>query len=133
MHKPWIAVGFGAVMFFSAQAALASEEEVLRDGKEEYQVYCVACHGEQGKGDGRMAEILLVKPSDLTEIAKRNGGVFPFWQVYGVVEGSVPVKGHLYMPDWERRFRADEAKPGYTRSYLRILTLTHYLETIQAE
>lgn len=133
MHKPWIALGFGALVFLSAQAAIASEEEVLRDGKEEYQVYCVACHGENGKGDGRMAEILLIKPTDLTQIAKRNDGVFPFWHVYGTIDGSVPVRGHIYMPNWERRFRAEEEKRGYARSYLRILTLTHYLETIQAE
>ena len=131
MLKPWIAAGFGALMFFSAQVAFATEDEVLRDGKAEYEVYCVACHGENGKGDGRMAEILLVKPADLTQISKRNGGVFPFWQVYGVTDGTVPVKGHYYMPNWEDRFRADEKKPGYTRSYLRILTLTHYLETLQ--
>ena len=104
---------------------------MLRDGKEDYQVYCAACHGETGKGDGRMAEILRVKPADLTQIAKKNGGVFPFWKVYGITEGSVPVTGHFYMPDWEARFRSDEKKPGYSRSYLRILTLTHYLETIQ--
>ena len=130
LHFGLIAAG---VLLFAARTAVASEEEVIRDGKAEYQSYCVACHGENAKGDGRMAEILLVKPADLTTIATRNGGVFPFWRVYGTIDGSVPTKGHEYMPDFETRFRADEPKPGYALSYLRILTLTHYLESIQAK
>ena len=119
------------VTLLAANAAIASEQEVLRDGKAEFQSYCVACHGEDAKGDGRMAEILTIKPANLTTIAKRNGGVFPFWRVYGTIDGTVPTKGHEYMPNFESRFRADEPKPGYTLSYLRILTLTHYLESIQ--
>jgi len=117
-------------MLIAAQAG-ATEQEVVRDGKTEYDEHCVACHGDAGKGDGRMAEILTVKPADLTGISKRNGGVFPFWQVYFMIEGTVPVRGHLYMPDWGTRFKGDESKPGYAAAYLRILTLAHYLETIQ--
>jgi mono/diheme cytochrome c family protein len=103
----------------------------VRDGKTEYDEHCVACHGEKAKGDGRMAEILTIKPANLTEISKRNGGAYPFWQVYFTIEGTVPVRGHLYMPDWGTRFKGDESKPGYPAAYLRILTLVHYLETIQ--
>ncbi len=117
-------------MLIAAQAA-ATEQEVVRDGKTEYDEHCVACHGEKAKGDGRMAEILTIKPANLTEISKRNGGAYPFWQVYFTIEGTVPVRGHLYMPDWGTRFKGDESKPGYPPAYLRILTLTHYLETIQ--
>ena len=124
-------LGFSSLMTLGIGSAKASQDEILRDGKQEYQENCTACHGDAGKGDGRMAEILTIKPADLTQISQRNGGAFPFWRVYGVIEGTVPVKGHAYMPDWQSRFSADESKPGYPASYLRILTLTHYLETIQ--
>lgn len=132
MRKLWTAAAAAAAVLFTAGTAAATQDEVLRDGKDDYWAYCAACHGESGKGDGRMADILLVKPANLTDIAKRNGGVFPFWEVYGVIDGSIPVKGH-FMPDWDARFRADEQKPGYARAYLRILALTHYLESIQEE
>lgn len=124
-------LGFSLLISLGALPAQASQDEVLRDGKQEYQDNCTACHGDAGKGDGRTAEILTIKPADLTQISKRSGGAFPFWRVYGIVEGSVPVKGHVYMPDWQSRFSADESKPGYPAAYLRILILTHYLETIQ--
>ena len=44
------------VTLLAANAAMASEQEVLRDGKAEFQSYCVACHGEDAKGDGRMTK-----------------------------------------------------------------------------
>lgn len=124
-------LGLCVLCLLAALPAQAQQQKVIADGKDEFQHNCVACHGDAGKGDGRLAELLTVKPADLTQIAKKNGGTFPFWQAYGIIEGKVPVKGHAYMPDWESRFKADEPKPGYAYAYLRILTLTHYLESIQ--
>ncbi|HLF58917.1 MAG TPA: c-type cytochrome [Alphaproteobacteria bacterium] len=124
-------LGFSTVISLAAIPAHATQDEVIAAGKEEYQENCTACHGDAGKGDGRLAEILIIKPTDLTQISKRNNGTFPFWQIYGVVEGTVPVKGHVYMPNWRSRFKADEPKPGYEYAYMRILLLTHYLESIQ--
>jgi len=115
----------------AAAPAQAREDEVLRDGRQAYQENCTACHGDSAKGDGPMAEILTIKPADLTEIAKKNGGVFPFWRVYGIIDNTIPMKGHAYMPNFESRFRSEEQKPGYAPSYLRILALTHWLESIQ--
>ena len=122
---------FYALVALAAGPALATQDEVVAAGKREYLDNCVACHGESGKGDGRMAEILVIKPADLTQIAKRNNGVFPFWHVYGVIEGTVPTRGHVYMPNWRARFKAEESKPGYDYAYIRVLTLTHFLESIQ--
>jgi len=124
-------LGFSILCLLAAAPARAQQDKVIAAGKEEFQAHCTACHGDDARGDGRLAELLTVKPTDLTGIAKKSGGTFPFWQVYGVIEGAVPVKGHIYMPDWKSRFEADQTKRGYDDAYLRILTLTHYLESIQ--
>lgn len=124
-----------AILVAMPASSQAQQEEVLAQGKVEYQENCMACHGEMGTGDGRMAEILIVKPSDLTQISKQSGGVFPFWRVYKVIEGTEPVKGHFFypMPLWGERFREDEKRKGYPPAYLRILALTHYVESLQEE
>ncbi len=62
---------------------LAQEEVVLTNGREEYQAYCATCHGEKGKGDGPMADLLTVAPADLTQLRKKNDGEFPFWRGEG--------------------------------------------------
>jgi len=109
--------------------------EVMDSGRVEYEHNCAVCHGETGKGDGRMAEILISKPTDLTEISKRNDGVFPFWEVYATLSGENPViaHGNLQMPVWGKRFRNEEGHYDVPAAYLRILVLTHYLESIQAK
>ncbi len=125
----------GAILVATPASSPAQQGEVLAEGKVEYQENCMACHGEAGKGDGRMAEILIVKPSDLTQVGKRSSGVFPFWRVYKIIEGTEPVKGHFFypMPLWGERFREDEKRKGYPAAYLRILVLTHYVQSIQEE
>ena len=56
----------------------AQEIEVIVGGEIEYQNYCAVCHGADGKGQGIMNKYLTVRPADLTQLAKKNGGTFPF-------------------------------------------------------
>lgn len=52
---------------------------------------CAPCHGEDGKGDGL--------PSDLTTLAKKNGGKFPALQVYEIVQDAWAGSNmHRHMP-----------------------------------
>jgi len=44
------------------------------EGADLFHAYCATCHGAAGKGDGPMASVLETPLSDLTTIAKRNGG-----------------------------------------------------------
>ena len=46
-------------------------------GKARFEQYCSGCHGTDGKGDGPLANLLTVKPVDLTQLAKNNAGNFP--------------------------------------------------------
>ena len=106
---------------------------MIAEGAAEYQHHCQACHGEAGRGDGPMAKILVLPPTDLTAIAKAKGGNFPFWRVYRAIDGAQEVSGHetFQMPGYWARFREDEGKPGYAPAHVRILLLTHFVESIQ--
>ena len=53
-------------------------------GQKLYTQYCASCHGADGKGNGPEAAKLNPKPGDLTQIAKKNGGKFPFYEVDAV-------------------------------------------------
>lgn len=118
--------------------ALAQDPEVLATGQNEFQQYCATCHGQQAKGDGPTAGILSVKPPNLTQLSKKNGGTFPFWEAYATIDGSnEKMQGHgsREMPLWGNRFRAERgsAEMWIHGSRGRILSLVHYLESIQVE
>jgi hypothetical protein len=49
----------------------------LKKGQLEYQSFCASFHGSDAKGNGPSAAQIGVQPSDLTQLAKKNGGVFP--------------------------------------------------------
>jgi mono/diheme cytochrome c family protein len=124
------------VSLFSTTLAQAQETEVIAGGELEYQNHCAICHGVDGKGRGIMAKFLTISPSNLTQLAKKNAGRFPFWQTYRVIDGREEVRGHgtREMPIWGARFQA-EAKgsdPG-SRSQAagRILGLVFYLQHLQ--
>jgi mono/diheme cytochrome c family protein len=110
-----------------------TENKVLSDGRLEFEANCMTCHGPLAHGDGPVADILLVRPPDLTQIAKRRGGNFPFWTVYDLIAGVKPIRAHQFsgMPHWTERFRAEEETRVVPPQHIRILLLTHYLESIQ--
>jgi hypothetical protein len=43
----------------------------------DYADHCAACHGPSGRGNGTAAVGMHPAPSDLSLLARRNGGVFP--------------------------------------------------------
>lgn len=65
--------------------------EVLAKGKERYTVYCSVCHGETGKGDGPVAEKMLVKrPPPLISELVRN---YPDGRLYHIITAGQGVMG----------------------------------------
>ena len=107
-------------------------------GQAEFLNSCAACHGTDGRGDGPMAEVLNTPPADLTRIAERNGGSFPYWKVFATIDGRYIVPGHgeRDMPVGGRQF-IDEDVATYGPSGGEIVTteriheLTTYVETLQ--
>ena len=72
------------------------------DGQQMYFVYCASCHGPQGKGDGPVATSLREPIPDLTRIAERNQGIYPFAHVEATIVGDpkTPAHGTADMPVW---------------------------------
>lgn len=100
-----------------------------------FRTYCAACHGASAKGDGPLAESMRRRPANLTEIGKRNQGVFSADQVFKTIDGRVPVKGHggPDMPVWGDVFSksSDGGDPAVVEA--RIKALVAYLESIQVK
>jgi|FEC22Drversion2_1045045.scaffolds.fasta_scaffold00585_17 mono/diheme cytochrome c family protein len=85
-----------ALALLTALPAAADEIETgnAMEGAELFATYCTACHGTEGRGDGRMAPILTVLPPDLTGLSARNGGVFPTSKVVFQIDGRDPLLAH---------------------------------------
>jgi mono/diheme cytochrome c family protein len=104
-------------------------------GAQIYRVHCATCHGTTGKGDGPMAPRLRILPPDLTLLARRNGGKYPFDKIHRIIDGRAPVPGHGggEMPIWGDAFL--DAREGYSEEKVRerISQVVHYLASIQVE
>jgi mono/diheme cytochrome c family protein len=103
-------------------------------GKDLYREYCAVCHGTAGKGDGPAAGALKEPISDLTQIAKKNGGKFPEVRVKQVINGEAAgpaAHGSKDMPIWGSLFRHMGPNPDV--GDLRIQNLMKYIEEIQAK
>ena len=87
----------------ACSAAVLAQSPAIDYGKAEYVENCQGCHGLSGKGDGTYREYLTRQPSDLSVLAKNNGGVFPVQRVYEIIDGRKSVAGHGRsgdMPIW---------------------------------
>ncbi len=101
-------------------------------GKEMYSVYCAVCHGADSKGSGPAAEALKTPPSDLTTLARENGGKYPSDQVRSAIEGNlnVPAHGSKEMPVWGDLFwRMSQGHSSEVQ--LRVNNLNKYIESLQ--
>lgn len=106
-------------------------------GKNEYMASCASCHGVSAKGDGAMRTHLTKAPTDLTLMAKRNGGVFPTQYAWEVIDGRTSVvigsHGAREMPVWGYVYRAEDTQPTDLHARTRIGSLLDYLARIQAK
>ena len=135
------AIAFGAATMAQAQQAGPAVSSIDR-GKYEYETHCAVCHGSSGKGDGVYAELLKAGTivANLTELSKKNGGVFPSERVYEAIETGKGVTAHgpKEMPVWGPRYRIEAGQgfyDDYTEAYVRtrILALTDYIYRLQAK
>lgn len=133
MLKP-IAAALGLALVCSQVAA-----EGTKVGRNEYMIACAGCHGETAKGDGPLAGLLKIETPDLTRLAERAGGTFPFETVVTVIDGRGDVRAHgSKMPVWGKRYFGtanvdDYAYPEEAELVAqgRILSLANYLSSIQ--
>ena len=133
-----VAVAAPFAMASAQQQEPATQTVKVFKGKVTYRIYCSNCHGEEGHGDGNLAELLSVKPSDLTAIARKNGGTFPTELITQLVDGRETVKGHglKEMPVWGDAFQKS-LQPSWTeesddeRARRKIEEVVAFVESIQ--
>jgi mono/diheme cytochrome c family protein len=114
--------------------SLAEDQTPIVSGEDEFMWNCAECHGFGGRGDGPLAEVLIKKPTDLTQIAKNNVGVFPADTIFAMIAGRENVVGHqsFQMPRFWQRFQQTEGERGFDKPEVRIKAIVDYLGTIQA-
>ncbi|MGI9423424.1 MAG: c-type cytochrome [Hyphomicrobiaceae bacterium] len=137
---PWASVSAAAVLLVTimSSAALHANDEHL--GLIEYEIACMPCHGPDGKGRGSLASDLVPPPSDLTGIARANGGTFPFQRIEGMIDGRKQVAAHgaRAMPVWGARYRitaeqGESRETVETRARRRIRALVRFVESLQSK
>ena len=99
MHQP--AANLLLIVFFTISTT-AWTEDFFDERKQQYLTNCSGCHGIDGKGTGPLADRLHSKPADLTNLAKKDKGIFPVNFVYQAIDGRDVATGHNLsdMPVW---------------------------------
>jgi len=115
-----------------ADKPASNEKKESVSGKDLYAAHCETCHGANGKGGGPFAAQLKVAPPDLTQIAKKNKGVFPTMHISEVIDGEFekPAHGSREMPIWGPVFRS-LAHGRADSALVRLNNLVQYLESLQ--
>ncbi len=122
-----------------APASANALDDELKLGQTVFQELCASCHGEQGNGDGVIADLFKVKPKALSQLSKENGGVYPFELVYQTLKATRKTKAHgdTAMPVWGDYFQVgvlDDPTADETQSFIalgKLLSVIYYVETLQ--
>ncbi|MBD8064321.1 cytochrome c [Devosia sp. PTR5] len=134
MRRTRLAIA-GVALGMMASTSIAQDTGI---GSDAYTAACAVCHGSNGKGGGEFADILTVKPPDLTMLKAKNDGVFPYLDVFQIVDGRTSIRAHgtSAMPIWGNTFKqevGDFAGPFGSELLVRARTtaLVDYIESIQ--
>ena len=119
-----VCVGLTSVgVLAGGQQASTSES-----GSRDFQIFCSSCHGASAKGDGVLAGALKKRPADLTQLSKKNEGVYPTDAVFKAIDEGHETKD---MPAWTEVFAKSSESTGPEAAKVRIRGLVRYLETLQ--
>ena len=114
-----------------AGQAIAEEDA----GRSEYMIACAGCHGETAMGDGPLAKLLNIGTPNLTSLAARNDGKFPYEYTLFMIDRRDVIAVHGGdMPVWGDRYTTSAtSQRGETSDMVvrgRILSLVYYLASI---
>ncbi|MFZ0632828.1 MAG: c-type cytochrome [Acidobacteriaceae bacterium] len=141
IHVAFVAALLATAAFGIAQTTQIKEVPIkptsAASGKQMYNSYCATCHGVDGRGNGPAASAMKTSPTDLTNLAKTNGGMFPDAHIATVLQFGVENSAHgsPEMPVWGTAFRSlakGTAAPD-AQEQQRIANLTGYLKTLQQQ
>lgn len=118
----------------------AQNQAADTEGQSTFLLYCASCHGRTGEGNGPMVPFLTTAPANLTLLAKRNRGIFPYDSLEEVIDGRQAVASHgiREMPIWGMRFKKEAETgrsqlPGEVQVNQRIKGLIDYIASIQSK
>ncbi len=133
----------GAALLGMTTAVIAADKPDW--GEREFDSNCAVCHGKLGKGDGPYAGMVDTKAgADLTQLSKKNGGVFAIYKVTQAIDGRFVVKAHgpRDMPIWGDDYLASAARSAATSETpfdteamvtYKIYALAEYVYRLQAK
>ncbi|MFQ5525528.1 MAG: c-type cytochrome [Thermoanaerobaculia bacterium] len=139
-------LGLIAVAFIAGVSALPAQVDdenpgfMAAKGRVTFRRYCASCHGEKAEGNGPVAKMLKIPPSDLRVLKHESDGEFPADRITAWVDGreEVAAHGRRDMPVWGEVFQtsliANPAAPdedGEARAARKVRELVLFLETIQ--
>jgi mono/diheme cytochrome c family protein len=106
--------------------------DFIPSGKQMFKEYCAACHGLEAKGHGPARNALKIPAADLTTLAQRHGGDFPYDYVTTILRfgPGLAAHGSSDMPTWGPIFEYIDnyRQPAVMK---RIKRLTDYIATLQ--
>ncbi|MGJ8621524.1 MAG: c-type cytochrome [Yoonia sp.] len=122
-----------------AQNIVPDVQEDVAQGQALYAYYCATCHGSDGTGNGPMSPSLVVAPTNLTTLSRRNNGVFPITRAVMRIDGRDPLVSHgSMMPVYGDFFagtdvmtKTEAGQPLLTSQP--IVDLLGYLQSIQQD
>jgi len=120
---------------FAEHPVVAAQTEFpspyVPSGETTYKQFCGACHGADGKGSGPAASTFRSPPPDLTTLAKRHGGKFPYDYVSGILRfgPGTTAHGSSDMPTWGPIFQMIDKSDNHAKD--RIRNLSDYLASLQ--
>ena len=129
-----LGAGLVGSTFFAAVGVNAEPSEWM---KADYMNSCASCHGVDGTGNGPMADQLKGKPTDLTVLAKDNGGTLPYQKVYQTIDGTwnqgnLRAHGSDEMPIWGDVFRREAGgEHVYMQTKGKIMAIIQYIDSLQ--
>lgn len=111
-----------------ATAVHAAESE---SGAALYRRFCASCHGLDGRGDGPVADVLRVRPPDLTRLKSSPA------ELMRQIDGRREIRAHgtAQMPVWGEVFEESSiGEPHYRRAaLLRVQALADYVSRMRAK
>lgn len=130
----------GVIASLAIGVAPALAEGDADAGAALYANHCISCHGVEATGHGPMREVLLVQPTDLTELAAKNGGAFPVERVARRIDGrdplvshgsSMPVYGHFFDMTQQVAVKTEAGQPVMMAQP--VADLVVYLQSLQIQ
>lgn len=128
-----------AVLALTLSLAAPAMAQDVDEGAALFAQYCATCHGRDATGQGPMAAVLLVQPTDLTALVAANGGVFPTERVVMRIDGRDPLVSHgspmpvygSFFEGADASMKAPNGRPILTSQP--IVDLIAYLESLQSQ